>query len=317
MRRLKYTSLDGNNYYVNVPKFTGNPRNAGRFFSDLNETVLGASADASKTFKLWGNQQQVKVGGLFQRKDRVFNSRALAIIGGTNSDALLTLPASEIFNKNNYAADKFYLDDLTEPSDSYEAYANLGAGYLQFDNQFGDKIRLVWGARVEYYFLQHLQARDGSGAPSENTATDVLPSLNLTYMLNAKTNIRLSGSQTVARPEFREIAPFAFYDFERNGTVFGNSKLERTKITNLDLRYEIYPAAGELLTAGVFYKYFKSPIEMMFETGQGSPTFSYDNVESATSYGVEIEFRKKLGFLGSEFWTNLPCLVMPPGSRAK
>ncbi|UYQ93250.1 TonB-dependent receptor [Chitinophaga horti] len=302
MRRLKYTSLNNDgNYYVNVPKFTGNPRNAGRFFSDLNEVVLGANADATKTFKIWGNQQQVKVGGLFQRKDRTFNARALAIIGGENSDPLLTLPASEIFNKENFASDKFYLDDLTEPSDAYKAYANLAAGFVQFDNQFGEKLRVVWGARVEY-FLQSLRSENGN--PSENSATDILPSANFTYMLNARTNLRLTGSQTVARPEFREIAPFAFYDFERNGTVFGNTSLERTKITNLDLRYELYPAAGELLTFGVFYKHFKSPIEMMFENAQGSPNFTYANAESATNFGAEIEFRKKLDFFGPEFLKN-------------
>ncbi len=307
LRRLKYTSVNNGDFYVNVPLNTGAPRNAGRFYSDLNEKVFGGSVDVAKTFK-WGNyQQQVKAGGLFQRKDREFRARALAIIRGNNSDNLIYLAPDKIFAKENYASDKFYLDDLTGPADSYDAYANLGAGFLQFDNQIGEKIRVVWGARVEY-FLQHLQSPTLSAI--EHSATDVLPSLNFTYLLNSKTNIRIAASQTVSRPEFREISPFNFYDFERNGLVYGNSQLTRTKITNIDARYELYPKAGEVFTFGVFYKYFDKPIETSYETAQGSPSFSYWNAKSATSLGVELEFRKNLGFIGSgvfekfSFFTN-------------
>ncbi|RYZ21498.1 MAG: TonB-dependent receptor, partial [Chitinophagaceae bacterium] len=127
---------------------------------------------------------------------------------------------------------------------------------------------------------------------------DWLPGLNLTYKLNNRTNIRLSGSQTVIRPEFRELSNFAFYDFELGATVLGYSKLVRTKVSNLDLRYELYPRSGELFTVGVFYKYFNNPIEVYFNTsGAGSSnTFNFRNVERATSYGVELEARRKLDF---------------------
>lgn len=304
LRRLKYTSLNSDgNYGANIQRNTGSPRNAGRFYSDLQEILYGGSAEASKTFKVWGRQQQVKIGGLYQRKDRDFNARALAIIRADNAvtEQLINLPPDQILAKENYGPDKFYLDDLTSTTDSYTAYSNLGAGFLQFDNQFGDKWRLVWGARIEY-FLQHLES--ANVIPSQNSKTDVLPSLNLTYMLNASTNIRLAASQTVARPEFREIAPFSFYDFERNGIVLGNRALERTKISNVDLRYEIYPKAGEVLTIGAFFKYFDKPIETNYFTSGGSPTFSYQNAKSATSLGIELEFRKKLDFLNSSFLDN-------------
>ncbi|HEV8079866.1 MAG TPA: TonB-dependent receptor, partial [Chitinophagaceae bacterium] len=128
--------------------------------------------------------------------------------------------------------------------------------------------------------------------------TDYLPGVNITYKLNNKTNIRLSGSQTVVRPEFRELSSFSFYDFDLGATVTGEPKLERTKITNGDLRYELYPKAGELFTLGVFYKYFQNPIELYFnQTGAGSSsTFNYINSPKANSLGAEFEFRKKLDF---------------------
>ncbi|WP_143197515.1 TonB-dependent receptor [Chitinophaga niabensis] len=302
LRRLKYSSVNGSEFFANIPANTGSPRNAGRFYSNLDENTFGGSADIAKTFKMGGNQQQIKVGGLFQRKDRIFRARALAIIRGSAADNLVFLSPDKILAKENYGADKFYLDDLTSNSDSYNAYSNLGAGFLQFDNQIGEKIRLVWGARVEY-FLQNLQSPNLPIV--ENSSTDVLPSLNFTYLLNSKTNIRVSASQTVARPEFREISPFSFYDFERNGLVFGRTDLTRSKITNVDARYEIYPKAGEVLTLGVFYKYFDTPIETNYETQQGAPFFSYQNAKSATSLGIELDFRKNLGFIKSGFLERL------------
>ena len=70
-----------------------------------------------------------------------------------------------------------------------------------------------------------------------------------TYKINHKTNIRFSGSQTVIRPELRELSSLNLYDFELNASVQGNPSLKRTKVTNLDLRYELYPRAGEVFTA--------------------------------------------------------------------
>lgn len=130
-----------------------------------------------------------------------------------------------------------------------------------------------------------------------NRKTDFLPGVNITYKLNNKTNIRLSGSQTVIRPEFRELTNFAFFDFELGATVLGNPGLVRSKISNADLRYELYPRAGELFTLGVFYKHFKDPIELYFnQSGVGtSNTFNYIQPDNAKAFGAELEFRKKIG----------------------
>jgi outer membrane receptor protein involved in Fe transport len=126
---------------------------------------------------------------------------------------------------------------------------------------------------------------------------DFLPGLNATLKLNNKTNLRLSGSQTVIRPELRELADLNLYDFELNASVQGKPTLERTKVINTDLRYEIYPRSGEMFTAGIFYKHFDKPIEQILNEGAGgASTFRFENPESAVSYGAEIEMRKKLDF---------------------
>jgi outer membrane receptor protein involved in Fe transport len=165
------------------------------------------------------------------------------------------------------------------------------------DNQLGNKLRVIWGLRVEDY--DQLIGSVYKSDPRHNytRVTDFLPGLNATYKLNNLTNIRLSASQTVVRPEFRELATFQYYDFDLNAAVQGLPTLERTKITNLDLRYELYPASGEVITVGAFYKYFDKPIEMVYNFGVGgSSTFNFANPNSANAYGVEFEIRKKLDF---------------------
>jgi outer membrane receptor protein involved in Fe transport len=131
--------------------------------------------------------------------------------------------------------------------------------------------------------------------------TDYLPALNLTFKLNNKMNLRVAGSQTVVRPEFREISPQAYYDFDLGATVIGNKNLQRTKITSADLRWEFYPRTGEIISVAAFYKNFKNPIELYFnQSGAGtSNTFNYLNADKADAYGAEFEFRKKLDFVSA------------------
>ena len=175
----------------------------------------------------------------------------------------------------------------------------LNAGYVMLDNKFSDKVRLTWGVRLENYD-QELKAAGKPDIILKNL--DLLPSFVFTYSLNNKTNLRAAASQSVNRPEFRELATYRVYDYENNFIVQGNNNLTRSKNTNADLRYEYFPAAGEIISASVFYKYFDQPIE---QTNQGNDVLSYANAKNANVYGVEAEFRKNLGFIKGEFFNNL------------
>ena len=91
------------------------------------------------------------------------------------------------------------------------------------------------------------------------------------------------------------MSALSIYDFELNASVSGNPDLKRTKITNTDLRYEYYPSAGEMFTAGVFFKNFENPIESIYQEGSGGYSlFSFQNAAKATAFGFELEGRKKL-----------------------
>jgi outer membrane receptor protein involved in Fe transport len=113
-----------------------------------------------------------------------------------------------------------------------------------------------------------------------------------------RTNLRLAGSQAVNRPEFRELAEYGVFDYDNYVVVRGNPNLQRCLNNNADLRYEWFPAAGEIISASLFYKHFNKPIE---QVNKGNDVFSYENADEAQAYGAEIEVRKKLNFVGSSF----------------
>ncbi|HET9055899.1 MAG TPA: TonB-dependent receptor [Chitinophagaceae bacterium] len=280
----------------------GNSQKSGsRFYSFLSDYIYNAGGDLSKTFLLFDNKQTIKAGYLFQVKDRLFDSRPFYYqIERDNSGTLVKQSPDKIFAPENITGKDggIVFGELEGIQYRYIANTILNAAFLQLDNQFTDKLRIVWGVRYESFdqVVGSLKTSDPRHVASK--VIDFLPGVNVTYKLNGKTNLRLSGSQTVVRPEFRELSNFAFYDFELGATVIGNKTLQRTKITNADLRYEWYPRSGELITLGVFYKNFKRPIELYFNvSGAGSSnTFNFQNADKANSYGIELEFRKKLDY---------------------
>jgi outer membrane receptor protein involved in Fe transport len=312
LRKMLYQkSADANNLYPQeayVPVGSASPNYAGKFYSTLHEKSYSANLDVSKAFQLFDKKQVIKVGGFLQQKNRDFAARVFGFVINNPSkfsDKLLTLPQDKIFAPENINASGFRLDEITSNSDKYDANSVLSAGFVSLDNQFTDKLRAVWGVRYEQ-FNQHLNSAFSTKPVTvTNNFGTLLPSINLTYSVNDKTNLRASASRTVSRPEFRELAPFAFYDFERYSFIIGNQNLTATKISNYDLRYEWFPGAGQVISSSVFYKNFINPIEPVFyATGAGTFTRSFQNAKSANTYGVELEWRKTFGFI-NEKWENV------------
>ena len=296
-RRLFYTQ-DGNNpsapYYALLGLGAGQ-KSGSIFYGFLNDYIYNTGTDISKTFDWKGKKHTIKGGYLFQVKDRLFDSRPFYI--NTASNALKQLPSNQIFAADNFGTgnDKLQFDEISGNAFRYLANTIMNAAYLQFDNPIGEKFRMVWGVRFESFDQLVGSVRQEDPRHVNTLVQDFLPGVNLTYKANNKTNLRFAASQTVVRPEFRELSPFAFYDFELGAQVVGNKSAQRTKVSNIDLRYELYPRSGELFTFGAFFKHFDKPIEYYFNrTGPGTNTFNILNTDVATAFGLETEFRKKL-----------------------
>ncbi|HEX7904337.1 MAG TPA: TonB-dependent receptor [Chitinophagaceae bacterium] len=301
-RRILYSKkLNSSDPYKNIISRTLSQQNGSRIYQNLSDYTYTAGGDLTYNFNWLNQKQAVKGGYMLQIKDRLYDGQFFAIYLAGNNETLKQLPADKIFAPQNFGDGEndnmLGFDAIKNKNNRYLANTILNAGFLQFDNQFSSAFRVVWGLRIENYDQLVGSVKKWDDRFSHTQVTDFLPGLNATYKMNAKSNLRVSASQTVIRPELRELAKLNIYDFELNASVQGNPLLKRTKVSNADIRYEIYPRAGEVFTAGVFYKYFKNPIEQLLdEQSGGASTFSYVNAESATTYGVELEIRKKLDF---------------------
>jgi len=290
------------NYQASVPT-VATPSTAGRFFSNLNEDIYGAAVNYIRPFEYKKKSHILKAGLVKQYKYRYVNARVLGYTIHTNSfaesEALLSLPQNQLFDNANIAADKFYLDDITNPDNRYEGSADLNAGFAMLTSNFSEKFKATYGLRIENY-IENLNSRDNSGKVNvNNNYLDFLPSANLTYSLTDKTNLRFSYSNTVARAQFRELAPFTFYNFITQIVNIGNTELKRTKITNVDVRYEFYPASGQLFSVSGFYKKMNNAIETSVLPGStaASKSLSYINAPTTNVFGLEFEVRRNLSFI--------------------
>lgn len=309
---INYANPDDSTYTANVPMGKASPNFAGKFYSTLNENVYNGKVDFTVPFTIQNVAQSVKVGGFIQNKNRDFSARVLGYVISNISkfdSKLLDLPEEKIFDQANMSDNGFRLDDITQPTDKYTASSDLHAGYIMFDNKFLKKMRAVWGVRYEG-FSQKLKTKNNKETVSiQHEFKSILPSLNLTYALNKKTNIRFCASKTLSRPEFREMSRFAFYDFNSNAVIQGNDSLVQASIQNYDLRYEIYPGKGELFSFSLFYKRFDKPVEQVFiSQGAGSRLRYFQNGNYANDYGAELEFRKSLSFINENeksIWSNI------------
>ena len=166
------------------------------------------------------------------------------------------------------------------------------------DMAMSGRARLIAGARVER-FDQTVITQDPFGlfereVQAENNNTDFFPAVNFVLGATANSNIRLSYSTTVNRPEFRELAEFEFTDVVGNRAVKGNSDLQRALIQNVDGRWEMFGGGRSVLAASVFYKYFDKPIERVV-IASANPIVTFQNSDNARNFGIELEVARQLG----------------------
>jgi TonB-dependent receptor len=281
-----------------------NSSNAGavRTFAALSEDNREGRLNYQLNFATLGRQHFVKVGGLYRETERDADTRAFAITASGLSNAMRELPPEQLFDGRltGAAVSVLHIIPLAQGG-SYIASDRLSAGYVMAEISLTDRIRLITGARYESDKLV-VDATSTLGQPvrTSNDWTDLLPSAALNLSLTEYQNLRLSVSRTLARPEYRELVPIKSRDVLNGDDLEGNPDLQRTRIDNVDIRWEWYPASGEVLSVGLFAKRFDQPIERVYHAAGASSRFvGFVNAESAENYGLELEARKGLGFAGA------------------
>jgi len=216
-------------------------------------------------------------------------------------EELLAMPIEEILAAENISPDGFELREFTRPTDNYEASNETEAWYLQGEINFDDRWRFNAGLRTEK-FSQRVRTFDLFSDSEVNAAQDsdqLLPALSATF-IHYNHQFRVAYSETVSRPDFRELSPAAFTNPITGREVVGNPELDITEITNYDFRWEWYMGFEDYVSFGVFYKEFTNPIESIIQAGaEGRQTFT--NAKSGENQGAEFEVFKRLNFLGGSW----------------
>lgn len=308
-RRIRYTRPldDPLAPFMAIVANDANPFFLGRLYFRLREHIITGNANYEHRFKLGssGKFLTLKTGGFYEYKRRHFNARNLGYKPAnifTFDYNIAREPVDSIFRPENLNSQTgLVISESTNRSDSYRATNRLHAGYVMADIPFW-RFRLNTGVRVEYN-IQELDSTYSFTLSQPvrvyNPILSILPSSTLIFNVAEKHSLKGAFGITVNRPEFRELAPFSFYDFNLNIVIYGNEGLKTPRIFNYDFKYEFSPSLAEAISVGGFYKKFVDPIEAYFIPGAGSAgtrNFSFQNAESAFSTGAELEFRKTLDF---------------------
>ena len=305
-RRLIYERPIGSNDPYRAKLSVAFPQlDVSRFFSNLKDNGNGFGMDVT----LPVNDANIKTGFLFDTKERTFQARFFGYFFDSFSnfnfnDSMQQLSPQLLFQAENIGVGKLGFDEIFSGSNKYTANHEIVATYAMAEVPFNiseERFRFIGGARIEHS-IQQLKTRSQDNVTeikSNLDNSDVLPSVNLVYAVKENINMKVAYSQTIARPEFRELAAFSFYDFTTNQLVFGNPNLKRTLVTNFDWRVEVFPQLGEILSATVFYKSFDNAIEAVNINSSSNNLMTFANASRAKNYGVEIEARKSFAFLDS------------------
>lgn len=285
--------------------FGNNPdlASVSRMWLELNEDNISAALNFSQKYNLHKTFFEFKTGIFVDTKKRTFTARnfGYAVSNDESPFTSTSLPVGEIFQSENInLEDGIKLKEITSLSDSYDASAMILAGYLNLRMKFSTRYDLSFGLRIEKDQQELSSYRQGTTIPV-NVKRDTLnffPSANIAVNLSSRSIIRFTYGLSINRPEFREMAPFYFVDFDQNAGVYGNENIKPAYIHNFDMRYELYPGNNETFNVGIFYKDFTNPIEVSIR-GNNPTQFSFDNVSTAYSYGLETEARKSFDFINS------------------
>ncbi|MBL6693805.1 MAG: TonB-dependent receptor [Proteobacteria bacterium] len=286
-------------------------------FSWLNDDATEVAIDFNYPFQTTSNELELSFGLKQSKKERKTDVKRYRFLPDFVNGSLFASqdfrrqPIENILSAENFRLDRSGLILLEETlnTDNYEGNLTIDAAYLSIETTLNDSLEITAGLRTENSDIEVITQTFFGGANSA-ISTDkldkLLPALTATYSFNDSMQLRLGYSETLSRPQFREMSPVLFVNFDTDRLERGFLGLKSSEITNIDLRYEWYFGSGEFFTLSYFRKEFINPIEQVLEAAATSDYVSYRNAKSAELDGIELETQKQLGELiaGYDFFVK-------------
>ncbi len=292
-----------------------------RIWRQLDEINTSGVFNYTKGFQFLERDSKLHAGVLGTYKYRDYLIQNFAV--NPRGDFPLTGDPNELFVEDNLwikegnigTGTTYETPFIPNNPNEYNASSINMAGYISAELPLMEKLNVILGLRVEN-FMQYYTGSDQSNVNvlnNQRVLSDLgfFPAINLLYRLTEKQNLRISYTQTIARPSFKELSYAEIYDpitgvtfigsFHEDGNdiegvQYWDGKLVSTDIQNLDLRWERFGQSGQLFSISGFYKIFKNPIEIVQYTKQVG-AFQPRNVGDGQSYGIELELRQGMGFI--------------------
>ena len=303
----------------------GNPT---RIWRSLSEWNAVSKLDVARSYSFRGTEAKLRLGVSHTYKQRDYEILFFDVqfFGGQswpNPDPATVLNPENLWpNRPNSI---YYQSGNPNPNpNAYESNVHNTGVYVSNELDLFPGVKTILGVRMENFVQRHTgrdqryAAGDTQGGRNFSNrkvleSVDFFPSFHLIYSPNVNQKLRLSWSETIARPSFKELSfaqildPISNRIF--NGSLFTypgwDGKLSETRMVNLDLRWELFQERGQMVSVSAFYKTFDKPIELVrIPEQQTSTEYQPRNVGDGRLLGVELELRKDLGFIAPQ-WKNL------------
>ena len=275
-----------------------------REFTRLNEHIGSLNVNYLQNLQIGDFAPELRAGAYAEYRTRDYKTRQFSYAWGNdmpNGFKQYDVP-TQLMQEVNYGAEKLFLYEQIRKTNDYKGHNWTGSAYIAANLPITQNFNIYAGVRYEYTNMEVVRnTRNDVDSPSSMyyKYNDIFPSANALYKLTEKQQLRLSYGKSVNRPEFREVSTSVYYDFDLAANIEGNPSLKPAYIHNIDLRYEWYPSGGESFSVALFYKRFDSPIEWTYTVNGGTDlTYSNKNAKAANNFGIEIDFRKNLDFIG-------------------
>jgi TonB-dependent receptor len=295
-----------------------------RLFSNTTENGYTASADYEH--KLLHNGLVIKAGTYHEFKEREFSAREFEVVTGEGYfdqriSSIGNSNINDLYHPDNYRDNGSGFELQEFAGTRYTASNQWNAGYVALVAPlFRQKLNVYAGTRYDYYhFRMAATGRSGISVvypiAVDNPDHFILPSVNITWNARPGQVVRAAFARSINRPEFREVAPFAYFNNTTQILEYGNPGLKTATFSNYDLRWEWYPQSNkqnEMVSLGLFYKKGKDLIEAFTVNDYNSQSGNqllFKNSKEADFYGVELDIRKNLDFFSSRFLRRFSVIL--------